>query len=113
MGFSADGPELDEQPAITRATQAASATMRVGRALRDRRPPSPVLSPCFARDTLIVGITALAPGLEYRADERYQLGRRRRRRRNVSPSRPPAQRLVTYARSFVELCTARKGSSDR
>ena len=75
MGFSADpvgaelvavvvaegavvGSVVDEQLAIKRATQAASPAMRVGRALRERRPSSPALSTFSAWETLIVDITA-------------------------------------------------------
>lgn len=56
------GPEVNEQLAIKRATHGASPAMRVGRAFRERRPPWRVLSPVSARETVIVGITAFAPG---------------------------------------------------
>ncbi|WP_433250527.1 hypothetical protein ACQPYK_04320 [Streptosporangium sp. CA-135522] len=69
------GPEANEQLAIKRATQGASPAMRVGRALRERRPPWRVFSPFFAGGILIVGITAFTPGAEYRANERYQVNR--------------------------------------
>lgn len=103
MGFSADpvgaelvavvvaegavvGSVVDEQLAIKRATQAASPAMRVGRALRERRPSSPALSTFSAWETLIVDITASAAGFACPADARYTLGRRRMRSRKLSLS---------------------------
>ena len=62
--------------------------MRVGRALRERRPSSRVFVTSSAWETLIVDITAPAAGIAYRADDRYKSGRHRMLSRK--PSLSPA-----------------------
>jgi hypothetical protein len=56
------GPDVNEQLATESAMQVASPAIRLERAFRERRHPSLVLSPFFAPETNMIGITALAPG---------------------------------------------------